>query len=427
MVSDKPVNVPTWFWAYRLLIAPLMLAAMLIIWPFSKKIRKGLKMRMKPGYDEVPSDCLWVHAASGEYEYAKPVLRALERQTNDPRFVSYFSPSYEKHIKASAEATHSAPLPLDLPGPVYTFFKKIKPKVLMISRTDFWPEVLMRAAQTGVPSYVFSYTQRKVSGFSALLRRPLLNQMKTIFCVSHEDKANLADMGVTAPIVITGDTRFDQVMYRLKHPKLESIVKKENPETLHFIAGSTWPEDERPVFKALYPLLKDKKISVIWAPHEPGMGHYEDQRADARDIPFQRFSEWIKTPDEAIPAGSILYVDQVGVLADLYRSADAAFVGGSFKRYVHSVMEPLACGLTTWVGPFHHNNREALDFKHLQTACGKAVREFGRAEDLRLQLEEFMSKSFYFEETKETIHREAETRTGASELVVKKILKDLHP
>ncbi|NQZ02261.1 MAG: hypothetical protein HRT45_16510 [Bdellovibrionales bacterium] len=425
MISNKPVKVPTWLWAYRLIVAPLMLVSLIIAFPFSKKVRKGLKMRMKPGYDEVPASSLWVHASSGEFEYAKPVLRALERLSPQPRFVSYFSPSYEKQIKASHEAAYSAPLPLDLPGPVFSFFKAIKPKALMISRTDFWPELLLRAKATGVPAYVFSYTQRKVSGFSAMMRRPLLNQLKTIFCVSHEDKANLVEMGVTAPIVISGDTRFDQVLHRLKNPNFASKIKTENPETLLFIAGSTWPEDEAPLIKGLSSLLKQKKLSLILAPHEPGMGHYEKNRCSWGKAPLIKFSEWRNTADETIPDGSILYIDQVGVLADLYKSADAAFVGGSFKRYIHSVMEPLACGLTTWVGPFHHNNREALDFKHLKTPCGMAVREFSNPADLQNALEEFMTRSDYFDETKETIFNEVETRTGASEFVAKHILKEL--
>ena len=41
----------------------------------------------------------------------------------------------------------------------------------------------------------------------------------------------------------------------------------------------------------------------------------------------------------------VLILDQIGILAELYTWGTAAFVGGSFKKQVHSVMEPLAAGL----------------------------------------------------------------------------------
>lgn len=45
-----------------------------------------------------------------------------------------------------------------------------------------------------------------------------------------------------------------------------------------------------------------------------------------------------------------------------------AFVGGSFRKTVHSVMEPLAAGCVCFFGPLHVNNREAIDFQSEQIA-----------------------------------------------------------
>jgi 3-deoxy-D-manno-octulosonic-acid transferase len=64
----------------------------------------------------------------------------------------------------------------------------------------------------------------------------------------------------------------------------------------------------------------------------------------------------------------VLIVDSVGLLAELYRLSQIAFVGGSFKKTVHSVMEPLAAGCLTIVGPLHLNNREAIEFQSEPTA-----------------------------------------------------------
>jgi 3-deoxy-D-manno-octulosonic-acid transferase len=131
-----------------------------------------------------------------------------------------------------------------------------------------------------------------------------------------------------------------------------------------FVAGSTWNEDEEVLFEALPALLRDKKLKWIIAPHEPSPSHISalGRRLKEQNLDFQL---WSKAETWEAP---VLLVDQVGVLAELYLYGDIAFVGGSFKSKVHSVMEPLAAGCPTMVGPYHANNREALEFQKLSLA-----------------------------------------------------------
>ena len=55
----------------------------------------------------------------------------------------------------------------------------------------------------------------------------------------------------------------------------------------------------------------------------------------------------------------MLIVDTVGLLAKLYRLADIAFVGGSFRGSVHNVMEPAAMAKPVIFGPTIQNAHEA--------------------------------------------------------------------
>ena len=59
---------------------------------------------------------------------------------------------------------------------------------------------------------------------------------------------------------------------------------------------------------------------------------------------------------------ALLSVDTVGDLFSLYTWAQVAFVGGSFKARVHSVMEPLCAQVPVLVGPYFHNSAEAQKF-----------------------------------------------------------------
>ena len=55
----------------------------------------------------------------------------------------------------------------------------------------------------------------------------------------------------------------------------------------------------------------------------------------------------------------ILIINRIGILADLYKYADIAYVGGSFKQGIHNVMEPAVYGLPVLFGPVHNNSYEA--------------------------------------------------------------------
>ena len=61
----------------------------------------------------------------------------------------------------------------------------------------------------------------------------------------------------------------------------------------------------------------------------------------------------------------LILLDKVGYLADFYRLADGAFVGGSFKAKVHSVMEPLCCAIPIITGPYIYNSPEAMQYHQI--------------------------------------------------------------
>ena len=64
----------------------------------------------------------------------------------------------------------------------------------------------------------------------------------------------------------------------------------------------------------------------------------------------------------------MLFVDSVGVLADAYRFADVAYIGGSFSTGVHSVIEPAIMGIPILFGPIHKNSFEAIELLRQRAA-----------------------------------------------------------
>lgn len=404
--------------AYRLLIAPVLILLLPFAALFNEKISEGLRLRrQRRTYPELALRPIWIHASSGEFEYAKSLIRELKLQLPAiPVIVTYFSPTYARNVQNFPGVDFALPLPLDLPGPVSAFLKRTNPRVLLLSRTDFWPELLAQTRQRGIPIEVFSYTQkntRQMGVLAKLLARWRLKMVDQIHCVSVEDMANIEALRVPTPVRVLGDTRYDQVQYRLDHPKELPAPLKPDDEVPVLVAGSTWPEDEGVLLPAIKPLLITGRLRLILAPHEPSEKHLHDLKLQMRThgIEFSLFSS-----DEPWRSTQVLLVDQVGWLAELYAWGDMAFVGGSFKRTVHSVMEALGAGLKTYVGPLHTNNREAIEFQQVKCAGLVAVTEVRTAEEWRREIEKIsLPELRHF---KKEFSREFAARLGATNKLV---------
>lgn len=351
---------------YRTIVAPIGVLFMVTLGSvFIPKVRMGLRLRRaRRDWPRFTSQPVWIHAASGEFEYAKPLIRELKKQNpKTPIVVTYFSPSFSEAIKKFPGVDFSLPLPIDLPGPTRQFLKKLNPKCGLIARTDLWPEILHQAHSLHIPLILFSVTKTKrPSAIVRSLYHWLYGYLDAVFTVTDADASVLKGILPDAQIEAIGDTRFDQVLERLNSPKaLRTELKPDRQKTL--VAGSTWWEDEKVLLEALTPLLRDHKMQLIVAPHEPTPSHLESLHHEfqKRNIAVQFYS---RAPE--FDSG-VLIIDQIGILAELYQWGSMAFIGGSFKKTVHSVMEPLAAGCLTVVGPYHRNNREAIEFQSLKS------------------------------------------------------------
>lgn len=303
---------------------------------------------------------IWIHAASGEIEYARPVLRRLKAEFPDvPIVVTYTSPSARRILRDLAEPAAWGPLPWEFRSHWAAFFWRWTPRMALFARTDVWPLAARETARRRVPAVLFSATfaadSSRLRGLAASMTRRTLSYLSRLSVVSQDDLDVLRERGIKGDAHAEGDTRFDQVFHRLAHPKPVRAELKPAGDVL--VAGSTWPEDDRVLLDVL---PKVSGLRVLWAPHELGeekLRGLETRIAAAgrRCVRYSQAKEWSE--------GGVLLLDQIGVLAELYAWGRVAFVGGSFKKQVHSVMEPLAAGSAVLVGPHHLNNREALNFR----------------------------------------------------------------
>lgn len=417
------------FWIYKFLLAPFAWLLLQLLRPFlSGKLREMVDDKNKsfykikiPGSEAVIAQDrpLWIHAASGEIEYARPIIREYKKQHPQvPILVTYSSPSAKKILEGIHEVDVWAAMPWDLDIPLKTFINKWNPRALLFSRTDVWPVLANIAAKNHLPSGLFSATfadnSSRLRGPTRWLTRSALNNLTEIHCVSEEDKRNLECLHLKTKIHVSGDTRFDQVFHRLENPKPLKSDLIPAPDEFIFIAGSTWPEDEAMLLPALAK-IKKAAFKIIIAPHETTPAHMEKIESQMTDLglPFVRYSK-----ASAWPNGTVLLIDQVGILAELYTWSDLAFIGGSFKKQVHSVMEALAAGLPVLVGPFHKNNREALFYQKKNFSSGMIVQVVHSSEDILVLVERMRTRFDESSHIKEEIRAEVGKNKNSTQRVL---------
>lgn len=306
---------------------------------------------------------IWIHASSGEIEYAKSVIRNLKSEfPGIPLLVTHTSVSSQKAV-ASIGAEAYGVSPLDTPQEIQAFLQKWQPRLCLIARTDLWYQTLTELKNANIPAFLFSATfaegSRKTSWAARALMRKCIPLLTEIFFVSEDDLALCKNLFPQFRGQILGDTRYDQVLYRLSTSQKPGLPMT-SPTQPIFLAGSTWTEDEEVLIPA-FAKLKEKGWKFVVVPHEVSEISLRslETLATEKGLLTARYSrgnlEWMQT--------DVLIIDEVGLLASLYPYARVAFVGGSFRKQVHSVMEALAAPRPVIVGPFYHNNREAIDFK----------------------------------------------------------------
>ncbi len=408
---------------YRSLLAPLATVLYLVlVVPLFAKPRRLFQERIRQKRNRpkrIAKPSLWIHASSGEFEYAKNLIRELKKENPDLFIVAtYSSPSYSAQITAFPGVDHAEPLPLDLPAALTDFIRTFEPQALLIARTDLWPELLWQCRRHKVPSVLFGASfPSEASFFGALWKKLVLQELDLILLTKPEDQTRLMSWGISTTAVVLGDPRFDQVEYRLhQQPALALEIPQDR---LVLCAGSTWPEDEEHLIPATRPLLQKKSLRLIVAPHEPTPSHIESLKSKFKngDLNCQLYS----TKDHSVKDFDVLIIDRVGVLAQLYAFAQVGFVGGSFKRKVHSVMESLGAGLVTLVGPHHTNNREAVDFSQQQAGEGLAmVNAVKTTEEMQSMLEALckLQETGKLQPLRHRIRQRFESELGATSRII---------
>jgi 3-deoxy-D-manno-octulosonic-acid transferase len=179
-------------------------------------------------------------------------------------------------------------------------------------------------------------------------------------------------------ITLAGDTRFDRVKQIVDAksgtpPEDIAIAKDFKANRQVFMVGSAWQTD----IEVLIPFMNSQKsnsnITFVIAPHEI---HREEINAWQKQIQLKSICFSEVKPETQLTDYQVLIIDNIGMLSSLYQYADFAFIGGSFGKGLHNILEAATFGMPIFFGnKAYHKFQEATDLVHLKGAFAVASTE----------------------------------------------------
>ncbi len=366
-----------WYGMYNLLLVlgfPFILCTLLI----KKRCRSGLLQRIGWVLPQGWSDqdkVLWIHAVSlGEVSAVVPFVTVLHHRYPQVKIVvSTITETGREAVKQrlAGIATHCF-LPLDYPWIIHRFIKSLNPIGFLVVETELWPNLLRALFRQGVPSVIVNGRLSSRSFFRYQWIRPFMRQILSTVSLgllqSGRDARRFVELGASPERMrSTGNMKFDLIMnggFSLQQSVEGPACGVSENERL-IIAGSTHPAEEEVILESYRALIRSfPNVVLLLAPR-----HIERSSALARTIeefafPVVRRSRLPRKvrPDEEPVGPRVILLDTRGELAQMYRLAFMAFVGGTLVPIGgHNLLEPAAWGKPVCFGPYTDHCQEVAN------------------------------------------------------------------
>jgi 3-deoxy-D-manno-octulosonic-acid transferase len=371
---------------------------------------------------------IWVHAVSvGELIAVSDLITGLTRLYPGYRVVVSTTTAAGQTLARTRFGKNSVfYFPLDFKFAIQPFLRILRPQLIVIAETEFWPNFLRLAHQRGARIAIVNarISDRSYPGYRRFRSfwMKVLQPIDIFLTQTQEDRRRLADIGAPVERVqVSGNLKFD---VSLPPPSaivssLRSAFQQAQAGPV-LVCGSTVDGEETLLMRAFENVLASHPRAVmILAPRRLERFDEVAQLLQQLGIRFWRRSLWNGDPI----VGGVLLIDSIGELASLYALGDVAFVGGSLvPKGGHNIIEPARHGVPIVVGNHTENFRDIVGLFQSRNA----VRVVGPAELPLVFLELFSNEA----ERAALGRRAAETlrsQTGATEKTIQALEKLLQP
>jgi len=375
---------------------------------------------------------IWLHAASvGEVQVARALVQELDRQL--PGADIWVSTLTRHGLQVCREQMPDRVrclfAPLDLAGICSRVMRNIGPDLYVCLETELWPEIIRQAArqQAGPALLNARLSERSLRRYRRWPVAPLIlatiSRFRVIAAIGEDDARRYRELGAEpATVIICGNAKYDlppAAGQTWSAPATRADQEVEltslrsglgiGPEQPVLVCGSTHHGEEELLLTA-WRKLKRNLPGLVWviAPRHLRRLPEIEAMFRGKNLEYWRLSELSNgaDPDGATrpekQRATVILVDQMGKLAELYAVADYVFCGGSLvRRGGHNLLEAAAHGKPVLFGPHMEDFREDAELLR-QGGGGFLVRD---EEDLCQRIMAFHTRPAEY-------HRAAEQAGG---------------
>ena len=299
------------------------------------------------------------HAASmGEANSIKPLVAGFKkRHPHIDTVVTTLTTTGAQSAKkiAGIKVCYS---PLDNYFAIKSFYKKLKPSMIITADTELWPEKLVNGKNAGCKMILVNARMQEKNTQAYLKHKDVVAdlisaKLTRVMCQSTDDARRYEQIGVDPEkITVTGNLKYDlkedperfasglEVRNKLQGPVLGAI--------------STHASEEVLIIKCYEELKKSiDKLSLVLVPrHKEGVGL-------ARAYLDEHKLSYVVKSSKGVSEdfnGGILIGDTMGEIALYFGMCDIVFMGGSFTTTGgHNPLEPACHRIASITGPDFHN------------------------------------------------------------------------
>jgi len=363
---------------------------------------------------------IWIHAVSvGEVLAVSGLIDQLRVRLPGYRIVvSTTTDTGQKLARDRFGAKNVFYFPIDLGFAIRPYLDALRPQLIVIAETEFWPNFLRLAKSAGARIVVVNarISDRSWRGYRRLhwWLPKVIQNVDLFLAQTQDDSRRLIDIGATGSrVAVTGNLKFD---LQLTQPppvmaNLRDSFRATGAAPILVFGSTADDEEERMLLQAFQSILASHPhATMILAPRHPERFAAVAALLESLGIHFLRRSLWGGEP----LAGGVLLLDTIGELSAIYGLADIAFVGGSLvPKGGHNIIEPARHGVAIVVGNHTENFRDIIGLFQSRDA----LRVVGPAE-LPLVLMELISNEAERRALGQRASETLRSQSGASEKTV---------
>jgi len=407
----------------------LALALVLILgapyWIFrmatSGKYREGLGERLgfipKRLTTNLNGPIIWVHAVSvGELLAAARMIADLrERLPGWHVVVSTTTRTGQTLARQRFGAENVFYFPLDFAFAVRAYLRALKPQLLVLMETEFWPRLLVESRRAQIPVAVVNarISDRSWPRYFRLrfLWKRLLDGFSLVLAQSETDVERLRAIG-TANVRQGGNLKYD-IRSASPNAVTQALAQRIAPGSRVLVCGSTLEGEEQILLDAA-----PSNTLMILAPRHPERFETVARLLERNGRPWVRRSQWMAA---AAPLGAdnVFLLDSIGELASIYSLATVAFIGGSLVAGGgHNPLEAAQFRVPVVMGPHYENFRAIVDRLRAQEAI-----RIARADEIGSELEKLLADESYSRAVGDRAFAVFSSEAGATERAVTALLE----